>query len=108
MRLYVKFNHWFPKLIRMGGIALIPFILYARTREEISESLLKHEYIHVEQVRKLGWFRFYFLYLWYYFKNLIKFRNHDEAYYQIPFEKEAYEKEHLALEEYEKIDMGLI
>ena len=55
--------------------------------------VLNHEYIHIIQGRTLGWFRFYFLYLKFYFKGLIKFRNHEKAEHSIPFEVEAYANE---------------
>ena len=70
--------------------------------------VLKHEFVHVDQYRRLGSLRFFALYLWYYLSyivthslvvckkttgvwNCIKMLN-TEAYENIPFEVEAREK----------------
>lgn len=44
------------------GMVLYPFIFYLG---EPSSRLRRHEMVHVAQVERLGWFRFYALYLWY-------------------------------------------
>ena len=77
-----------PKGVR--AITLYPFILtpYAA----LSDETLRHEMVHVAQVERLGWFRFYASYLGYYLVNLVKYRNHQEAYRNIPYEMEAYGK----------------
>ncbi|RYZ83172.1 MAG: hypothetical protein EOP04_20490 [Proteobacteria bacterium] len=58
-----------------------------------SERLLRHEWIHQEQMDRVGVMRFYIIYLKDYFFNLCRYRNHDEAYSAIPFEREAYARE---------------
>ena len=69
MKVRRKYNNWIPKLLKVNAITLYPFILFKRTVPGIKayrthpEQLFKHEYIHIEQVRKIGWFKFYFLYL---------------------------------------------
>ena len=62
------YNNWIPQLLKVGAITLYPFILYSRSqaalsREDYTRNLFKHEYIHIEQVRKMGWFTFYFLWI---------------------------------------------
>ncbi len=47
--------------------------------------------VHQKQMDKHGVFMFYCIYMKDYLINLIKYRNHDKAYENIPFEKEAYE-----------------
>ena len=69
MKIRRKYNNWIPQLLRVGAITLYPFILFSRsvpgikTYRQHPEHLFKHEYIHIEQVRNMGWFKFYFLYL---------------------------------------------
>lgn len=48
----------------IGGITIYPFILFKRSREEITDKLFRHELEHIYQVERLGWFKFYASYLW--------------------------------------------
>ena len=48
----------------IGGMTIYPFIIFKRKREEISDTIFRHEMEHIYQVRELGWFRFYLTYLW--------------------------------------------
>jgi hypothetical protein len=48
----------------IGGITIYPLIFFKRTREEVSDTLFRHELQHIYQVQKLGWIRFYVSYLW--------------------------------------------
>jgi hypothetical protein len=48
----------------IGGITIYPFIFFKRTREEVTDTLFRHEMQHIYQVERLGWFRFYLTYLW--------------------------------------------
>ena len=52
-----------------------------------------HEKIHLVQQRELWVVGFYLLYVWYWLKAKSKGLTGSEAYYAIPFEKEAYENE---------------
>ena len=69
MKIRRKYNNWIPQLLRVGAITLYPYILFSRTVPSLKtnlrnpEQLFKHEYIHIEQVRRMGWFKFYFCYL---------------------------------------------
>lgn len=81
-----RYNHWIPKLLKVGGITLYPYILFKRTPADLvargqAKSILKHEYVHINQVRRLGFFTFYTTYIWF---NLTK------GYRNNPFEIEAY------------------
>jgi len=62
-------------------------------RAKISEDVLNHEKIHIEQWKELYYIGFIFLYFYYYLYNsIIKkqgFSRH--AYLNIPFEKEAFQ-----------------
>ena len=99
MKIRRKYNNWIPQLLRVGGITLYPFILFSRTVPSMKtnlrnpEQLFKHEYIHIEQVRKLGWFKFYFLYLVESAKN---------GYRKNKYEVEAYDRQTEQLNEEEQ------
>lgn len=74
-------KHWILSE-SIGAITLYPFIFYNTNTinyKENFKTLQKHEMVHVEQVKKIGFFKFYFTYL---------FGKKDE------YEKEAYRKEH--------------
>lgn len=76
---------WF----HINGIVLWPFLFYADRNP--SPSILNHEEIHLEQLKRTGVVKFYFFYLSEYFKGRKQGLSHDEAYRNISFEKEAYQ-----------------
>jgi hypothetical protein len=91
-----RYRHWIfklPLVRRYRGIVLGRTILFRDRETEIPLSLLQHELVHLEQIDRVGVARFYLIYLHDYLANLRCFRNHDAAYRNIPFEKEAYERE---------------
>lgn len=69
------------------GITLYPFILVV---PEAKNELLAHEWIHIRQVERLGWIKFYWSYLVEYWKNRAKYADKNLAYRLISFEVEAY------------------
>lgn len=75
-----------------GGMAVFPFILIRKSDRQ-NKVLLHHEKIHIRQQLELLVLPFYFLYGIFYVINLFKYRNHSQAYRNIPFEKEAFEHE---------------
>jgi hypothetical protein len=52
--------------------------------------VIAHEHVHVEQIEKIGWWKFYYSYLLEYVKNRFKGLNHNQAYMEISYEKDAY------------------
>lgn len=53
--------------------------------------MVRHESIHVLQAKDCkSWIKFYWLYLWYFFKMLFRYFRWSWAYRTIPFEIEAY------------------
>lgn len=65
--------------------------LFIRPKVVITEILLNHERIHSKQIIELG---FIFFYLWYLIEYLIRLCiDKETAYYNISFEKEAYNNE---------------
>lgn len=88
MRIKVRVNHWLPKLLNAGATTIYPWILIADGT--FADEMLQHEFVHVRQVRRMGWLGFYLSYLWEYLKLRFKGLAHKAAYYKIPYEEEAY------------------
>lgn len=86
-------NHWIAKLFKVSAITLYPYIfVYA---SEISPRLRRHELCHVEQIRRVGIFRFYVSYLMFYYAHRLAGKNSYIAYLAIPWEEEARARETL-------------
>tara|TARA_R100001082_G_C4212792_1_gene95808 strand:- start:70 stop:414 length:345 start_codon:yes stop_codon:yes gene_type:complete len=84
-----RFTKLMSIFINVEAITLFPFII---CREEMSETLLNHESIHIHQQKELFVLFFYVLYVFDWMVGLVKYRNAQKAYYQIRFEQEAYAK----------------
>jgi hypothetical protein len=79
--------------LKVAGMALYPFILVQHKDLLKDELLIRHESIHLRQEAELLIIPFYLLYLASYLFNLIKYKNHNQAYMAIYFEREAYANE---------------
>lgn len=71
-------------------MAIYPFILLKDHQQKADEILINHERIHLRQQIELLLIPFYLFYIANYLVNLIRYRNHYQAYFNICFEKEAY------------------
>src|SRR4051812_46454086 len=92
----IRYRHWIfrlPIIGRYRGMVIGRTILFKHEKSDISPMLLRHEMIHQEQIDRHGIARFYLVYFQDYFANLWRLRNHDAAYRNIRFEREAYERE---------------
>jgi hypothetical protein len=89
----MKFPIVHVPFLPVAGMALFPFILIKKQHYKTDNAFINHEKIHLVQQLELLLIGFYILYLLNYFFNLIKYLNHDKAYLNIIFEKEAYEME---------------
>jgi len=85
-----KFCKAISIFINVSAITLYPLII---SKDTMSDVTLNHERIHLKQQRELWLFGFYFLYILYWLKFLIDGGTCGDAYYNIPFEKEAYENQ---------------
>jgi len=65
----------------------------ASARPDGLKSVLRHERVHVRQMRDLGVLRFLWLYLREYFRNRLAGMSSDDAYRNISFEREAFAAE---------------
>lgn len=74
-------------------MALFPLVLIRSKSLAQNPELINHEKIHLRQQLEMLVIPFYILYLFLYLFNLMRFRNHDAAYRNIAFEKEAYQHE---------------
>ena len=73
-----------------NAMALYPFMLFKNQQMKADKVIINHEKIHFCQQIELLILPFYLLYLLNYLVNLIRFKNHDQAYFNLCFEKEAY------------------
>ena len=76
-----------------AGMALFPFILVKTIGLKAHKTLVNHEKIHLKQQLELLIIPFYILYLLHYLFNLLRYFNHDKAYRNIIFEREAYQND---------------
>jgi hypothetical protein len=73
------------------GITIWPYVLY---RGLLSKNFIIHEKIHLVQQKEMLVLPFFVLYFLNYLWNLLRYRfNHDRAYRNIIFEREAYENQ---------------
>lgn len=86
---------WFSKLMTgYVGVTLWPLGVYLQESNILDESTIRHETTHwLQQREMLG----LFFYIWYFAERLIKIPIYGWAgsYYNISFEREAYENESL-------------
>ena len=84
----IKSNYLVPTGYR--GITMYPFIFY---RGNLNERFVNHEKIHIRQQVELLVLPFFVIYILHYIINFIRYAEHDKAYRNIIFEKEAYGNE---------------
>ena len=84
---YSKIPGYLSLFISIRAITIWPFIFI---KDSGDDELINHERIHLVQQKELLLLGFYLLYIVFWTIGLIKFRNFQKAYMEIPFEKEAY------------------
>lgn len=85
------FNSGFAQWLEVDAITLFPFIFFATGREQAkAEHILAHEYIHVLQIKKIGFFSFYCSYWLQYFGFRLAGKDEWDAYLAVTHEAEAY------------------
>ena len=82
-------------LIPKGYVALtvFPFVFLREAKSRQNEVLIRHERIHIRQQMDMLVVPFFLWYFAAYLLKLIRFKNHNLAYRNISFEKEAYANE---------------
>ena len=92
---------WF---INIHAITIYPFII---CRTELDLRVRSHEFIHIAQQKELWLVGFYFLYVYYWIKNIVWHKmSTSQAYRNIPFELEAYENDHNSIYALTRDKMG--
>lgn len=76
-----------------AGMAIFPFVLIKFAALKKDKQIINHELIHLRQQIELLVLPFFIIYLFNYLINLIRYRNHDLAYRNIVFEREAYQND---------------
>lgn len=71
------------------AIAIFPFVFIHKNYKG-NTVIINHEKIHLRQQIELWWIVFFVWYLIEFLIKLIKYKNWDNAYKNISFEKEAY------------------
>ncbi|MBC8047357.1 MAG: hypothetical protein H7Y00_11220 [Fimbriimonadaceae bacterium] len=79
--------------LHVSGMTLFPFILVRKKELLQDKTFVNHEHIHLRQQLELCILPFYILYGLNYLLNRLKYKNHDTAYRNIIFEREAYRNE---------------
>lgn len=75
------------------GLAIYPFIFLKSKDLAQNKEILNHERIHLRQQLEMLWF---FFFIWYgieFFIHLIRYKDSKKAYFNISFEREAYQNE---------------
>lgn len=75
------------------AIAIFPFIFLKDKNLRQNKRLINHEKIHLRQQIELLVIPFYLWYLIEFLVRLIQYKNAKEAYFNISFEREAYEND---------------
>ncbi len=82
-------NCKFLKFFKINAIVVFPFVLYQDKNP--TESIVRHEKIHLRQIKDDGVIKFYLKYFYEYFQGRRSGLSHNEAYRNISYEKEAYD-----------------
>lgn len=88
MALFIVFSK-----LPAAAMAIYPFILIKKAEYRNDDVLTNHEKIHHRQQLELLFIPFYMLYIFNYLFNVIRYRSHHKAYFNIVFEQEAFAKE---------------
>jgi hypothetical protein len=89
-------NKFIVRLLTLNfanAITLYPFVFLMNKSQKDNKRLINHEKIHIRQQLELLLIGFYIIYLIEFFFRLIKYKSRYLAYYNISFEREAYDNE---------------
>ena len=88
-----KIPVWLSKVapIEIGALS---FFIFVFCRNKITKRLKTHETIHFQQQLEMLFVFQWLLYGLFWLIGLVKYKNGKKAYYQNPFEQEAYDNEY--------------
>lgn len=75
------------------GLTIFPFVFIKYRNDQNNLVLLNHEKIHLRQQQELLILPFFIWYFFEYIFRLFQYKNHNLAYRNISFEREAYANE---------------
>ncbi|NDW10703.1 hypothetical protein [Dysgonomonas sp. 520] len=78
---------------KFKAINLFGIIFVRKEHGTLTNIQLNHESIHTAQAKEMLFLFFYIFYVFEWLFRLIQYRNSMEAYYNISFEREAYENQ---------------
>ena len=87
VKLRVIYGTWFVPPGKLAWV-LYPFMFFRQPKEEVTDTLFRHEWEHVDQVWREGWLKFYCKYVWYSIRR---------GYHDNPYEIEARVRAHKPL-----------
>ena len=88
-------KYWAVTFSRLpaDAMAIYPVMIFRKQALKRSRIIINHEQVHFKQQLELLIIFFYPMYFLHYLFNLLRYRNHRQAYLQICFEREAYANE---------------
>ncbi len=75
------------------GLTIFPFVFLKYSHLKLNKNLLNHEKIHLRQQIEILIFPFYLVYIIEFLIRLIQYKDWQNAYRNISFEREAYQNE---------------
>lgn len=76
---------------KFKAITLFDHVFFKDKKEHVPVILIYHEARHIQQMNKVGVFRFYIQYLFEFIVGLFKYKSFYESYRNVSFEKDAVE-----------------
>jgi len=99
MKIKIKYNHWYAKFLKfiwrskIVATVIYPYIFVSGSKKMASKyKILEHEMVHIKQIEKEGYLKFYVKYCFEFIINFFKYFSFKKAYLNISYEKEAYKK----------------
>ncbi len=94
--MFVIVNKYITHLFSLGmadGIMIFPFAFFVHQRLANNVIVVNHERIHFYQSLELLVLPFYLIYVIEFLIKILKYKNIEKAYFNISFEREAYQNE---------------
>lgn len=89
----IKFKRSFKLFGKFRAMTIGRYVIVFDHSVLNNKIVMNHEAIHYQQIKDLGFIRFYVLYCAYFISAVFRYRNWMKAYQNIPFEREAYRNE---------------
>ena len=97
MKPIIIYNSQLTKCFELDGLVIYPFVFITTCKEETLPSVIKHEMVHVKQVKREGFCMFYYNTIKFIVKSLINGKGLNYAITEGPYEVEAYRDQELKI-----------